>query len=439
MGRSIALLRANDFSSDRLAELTPEEFAFSQQSITDSVVTPPRFAPASEAITMQLQAWTNELHKLLIAGLKDSGKNADIPRPNIVVNLGDGMGAHLSAVTLCINVPFSFGPQASSPDEIHDKALGLDSYSKSLNSERTNMTYSNAPYHGHDDSRCLERPYHDPRTRLMIQRFLSDIQGCHVTFEETLVRLSTGCSTDLAAQHYRGEQIQLDLPSNWIDVKHSMFPHLTSEQVIGVLMHELVHYYMISTNTADYNVYYNLDAMPIGTRPKEWKDKGSLIEEIKTSALAYQSDHEDAQKRSRYQMAIQQGDRNHIGWYTNEEEADDLGLEWLTMLGIEPLEMSRSFLQLMTLAEQDPNHSVDLIADVDAKTCQKLLERRFRSDSGERIYVSIGDYDEPHHNHCYRIANLNRQIELYGFMKQPLPASLHSMTDTEWKAAVDAL
>lgn len=441
--RAISFLGVNDLSRDHLIELTPEEYEFSQQSFANSVVTHPRFAPESEAITTQLHSWTHSLHDLLWTSLKNQGKVLDFPKPNIVVKKSDELGARLTWVSACINVPFSFAAESSPPEEIRGKALEIDLPNRTLRTAFTDRTYSDASLNsGGGNGRCVERSPKDPHTRRILERFLSRIENCQLVFEDQGARLSPGCSPDLASKNYRGEQIQISLPSNWIQVESSLLTHLSPEQMIGVLMHELAHYYLMSTDQDVYNVFYDLDAKPRGVRPAEWKVKSPIIDKIRDAKTASLSDWNDEPKRNRYLRAIEEGDRHYIGWYTNEEEADDIGLEWLTMLGINPLEMPRALLRLMSAKEKNPDHSTPIfppIADLDAKTCQGLLDRGFRSERGERIQVSIGDYDEPHHNLCFRVANLKRQIDMYGYHEMPRPESLTLMSETEWKAALHSL
>ena len=94
-----------------------------------------------------------------------------------------------------------------------------------------------------------------------------------------------------------------------------------------------------------------------------------------------------------------------IGWYTTEQEADEIGAELISSVGIDAKEMSNSLFDLFKYVNSRGSKTAK---GVDYETCQKIAANNFGIGTGSVRSVSIGDWTDVHHDLCYRIFNSTR-------------------------------
>jgi len=98
-----------------------------------------------------------------------------------------------------------------------------------------------------------------------------------------------------------------------------------------------------------------------------------------------------------------------IGWYTAEQEADELSLEWTHDLGIDPVEGIKFEVQLGNL------FSGPKFGAISQEECVNLYENDWRNEKGEYVILPIVDFMDDHHRSCYRAFNMSREIEAHDF------------------------
>jgi hypothetical protein len=117
-----------------------------------------------------------------------------------------------------------------------------------------------------------------------------------------------------------------------------------------------------------------------------------------------------------------------FGWYTDEQEADEIGLELATRAGLSPSDIIaanvRTYEQLDALYRQA---GVDRGDEVTMATCKQWLAAGFTEkgpDGATRpVHVPIGSLSDTHHDGCYRIYNLWREAKRHQYVvAAPLPA-----------------
>ena len=102
-----------------------------------------------------------------------------------------------------------------------------------------------------------------------------------------------------------------------------------------------------------------------------------------------------------------QADDKHIGYYTEEQEADELALEILARLGLDVNAGVRAFLWALRESEATVGTDGSVPGVLNAAECQKALSDGFKT------FVPIGDYGDNHHSICFRVYNLYREIEAH--------------------------
>lgn len=94
-----------------------------------------------------------------------------------------------------------------------------------------------------------------------------------------------------------------------------------------------------------------------------------------------------------------------LGYYTTEQEADEIALEWLSMLGFRADAGVEMFLALAGNSEdQLEGHALG------GRSCKTLHANNWRDQYGRTVFVPVGDYDEIHHSSCFRAYNADREI-----------------------------
>jgi hypothetical protein len=110
--------------------------------------------------------------------------------------------------------------------------------------------------------------------------------------------------------------------------------------------------------------------------------------------------------------------KEHLGRYTAEQEADELAAEFLTKIGINPEAAVRSLISLTS--------SYDLSG---AQLCNALYRKNWRNEKGDVVILPLGEPSEyaegRHHGGCFRAYNLDRDIKAHGYDNIAYPYPPH--------------
>jgi hypothetical protein len=117
-------------------------------------------------------------------------------------------------------------------------------------------------------------------------------------------------------------------------------------------------------------------------------------------------------------------ERNRIGMYTTEQEADDIAMELAARVGLRPDDVLDGYLEMMhALEHADPAEFARYDNGLSADQCAALYRAGFRApaaDGGlDDVYVPLGVLYDPHHAWCYRVFNLFREKQVHGYTTGP--------------------
>lgn len=100
-----------------------------------------------------------------------------------------------------------------------------------------------------------------------------------------------------------------------------------------------------------------------------------------------------------------------LGYYTVEQEADELSLEWMDEMGFLSGHAISTELAYAALREQkDLAKGLGFFPFyVPRSRCEELLKNEWRDELGKPQFVPIVDYTDPHHSSCFRAFNLSRE------------------------------
>ena len=162
-----------------------------------------------------------------------------------------------------------------------------------------------------------------------------------------------------------------------------------------------------------YNVQLNLDARVfniksiLGSRNIDTPESiDALLKILSKELIAIEED---------LQNSLKEAITLPLGQYTDEQEADELSVEWLAKIGIDPKAAVEAYLfvaeYIETIRQQtQTTESLFLFPTVNAKQCRSFYENKWLDENAKYIYVSIGDYVDPHHSDCFRVFNVDREI-----------------------------
>jgi MYXO-CTERM domain-containing protein len=128
--------------------------------------------------------------------------------------------------------------------------------------------------------------------------------------------------------------------------------------------------------------------------------------------------------------------KNHIGFYTDEQEADELSMELASRVGIRPGDVMDAWTRMAYAVEKENPQLYLQRQGMTAKECADLAKTNFQSGADEeKVYVSLGSLDDPHHAWCYRLLNLQREREAHSYRSR---APSFEPEATPWKDVQDA-
>lgn len=120
--------------------------------------------------------------------------------------------------------------------------------------------------------------------------------------------------------------------------------------------------------------------------------------------------------------------KNHIGWYTTEQEADDMAMELATLAGLTPTQVLEGWVEAMEAFDRVYPSTYGNDGKIGVAECKELYANAFvktnHDGSKEQVYVPIGNLSDKHHSDCYRLFNLWRENEVHAYESAPAPAPL---------------
>lgn len=143
---------------------------------------------------------------------------------------------------------------------------------------------------------------------------------------------------------------------------------------------------------------------------------GALLDQLQSKAAEFDA------KVATFAERLRLG---RIGLYTTEQEADELALEWVNLLGIPSQDAIEGWLTYLQFFEKWGAP----YGEPSAKECGDKLHADFK-DGNKFGSVFLGDLDSAHHAGCYRVYNLWREQRAHRYV----PAALARPDVATWEA-----
>lgn len=145
------------------------------------------------------------------------------------------------------------------------------------------------------------------------------------------------------------------------------------------------------------------------TAPKKATDAASLVKAL--SGLLRKEDRNSMD-------AIKSAFEMKLGHYTDEQEADEISVEWLSELGVDPKAAVETYLKIGRWMEQEGRRPSEALLEVDSVRCTELANNDWKDRDGKFTFIPLGDLSDTHHQTCYRAFNVDREIRSHRYKVQ---------------------
>ncbi len=146
---------------------------------------------------------------------------------------------------------------------------------------------------------------------------------------------------------------------------------------------------------------------------------GALVSQLQIKAAEFDAKVEKFAERLRL---------GRIGLYTTEQEADELALEWVNLLGFTTDQALNGWLDYLGYFEKwGPPYG-----QPSAQECRTMYGNNFK-DGNKFTTVFLGDLDSAHHAGCYRVYNLWREQRAHRYV----PAALTRPEVATWEQVLE--
>lgn len=346
------------------------------------------YLPETHPLSIKAQEWVRQLHEAVLNKFPD--KMRDIPTPQIIVikkDSPDAFAARRRTVSYQMKTGFTLtGPNSNDPIA------------------ETRPLYFSKPNMLSHNIFPVETTVQVEDQESFSKWFSTKFAPCSIeAVNQGEVRWSygPGCEREsyLKTNHW-SEAFVTHLAPNWVIITSGLFSALPNEESFAaVIAHELAHYYrahVVNNEKDHYSYCYMLNDPE--HKPVEREELKTLCQDLKRN-------------RSRAGMSPQDAAAKvGLGVYTYEQEADELALEFLSLIGIDPIRATDAWFALFAQSVADNSGS-----SVPIERCRELFARQWKQEDGSHVTIPIGDYRDPHHSWCYRIFNTTQEISAHGY------------------------
>lgn len=383
------------------------------------------FLAGEHAATRRVQFWIDEIHAML--NRRYPKRMAGIPKPVARIWLNLAPNGFVVPISVCATAPVRF---ATSGAALEDTSVVSVNFSGVLFSMK----------------RKACRDVGEQRAVHLVEWFTRNVGSCNARLvtESSMSRMEmSGCrlappvsEAGLASASGYG----FFSTSQVVTITSGFFAFAQREpHLVAVIAHELGHYYRSHPAmwTARFNFFYRLGEENTGRMPVP----DPALEDLGAQALRASRQHRRQGEAFRpqdpaAQEILRRALSERLGYWTYEQEADDLAAEWLAYLGFPPeVLMEKIFMLLKHKTAALPPSEFEFNYD----QCKALADAGWKNPDGSPATVPIGDFANPHHSLCYRAVTIVRESAAHGSPVAAEPPSLLSPREfADLKSAVAA-
>lgn len=391
---------------------TEEEFKSIARA--GSMWSEPEFFAVDHPMAQRLQFWVDKMDEALRA--RNPKALASTPKPRILLRKESDPNAWVSYIPVSWKVRGTLARAAKAPapstapgDAGADGAVeaGATTAPPTI---PTLMLLSTGKVAAPGSLPPLERRFDDAALAELVKFANDGFAKCRLSTAEGAVVFGEGCAVDPGLSADRSDAIAFYATGKWITVTTGLITSmLDEERIVAVLAHELGHYYRShSIQPSDQLNYFY--ALGDANKPeKPGADPRYVEQTLKVREKLRSNDWYVDYSEENKLMAEQR-----LGFYTTEQEADEISLEILARMGMPPT-LGPDSQALLHKIVDDLSAGRGDSGDIKWEKCAALRERGFKDDAGQVVSVPVGNLSDPHHSFCFRVFNMQRELEAHKY------------------------
>ncbi|HVH43611.1 MAG TPA: M48 family metalloprotease [Labilithrix sp.] len=412
------------------ADETEDEFRQNAERTSDWDGSP-EFLTLDHPMTKRLQFWVDRMDEALRAQYPD--KLRATPRPLVMVKKTEEANAWVSYLPISLDVrtrlpkrPADDGGAASAAvdagaDADADGGPPAPPQNAAAALLERNGTIA-APYNP-----GFARPHDAAMLRELTSFFNDGFAKCRLTLEGEALVLGDGCERNRYLRADEADRFSYYATAKYITFTTGYILELLDEdRIVSTLGHELGHYYRSHANmpTDVVNYFYSLDDVHAHKPAPDAR----FIEQTAKAREKLRSSSWHVDWKDENKLMAERG----LGFYTTEQEADEIALELISKVGVPPGAAVDKVL-IMLKGREGGDEGLDW------PTCSTLREQSFKDERGSTVSVPVGDPSNAHHNLCFRVFNMTREIAAhrYPIAERPRPPGYMSWSQLLARLAVE--
>ncbi len=376
------------------------------------------FHPATE----HLQSWLSLMDKTVREHFPN--KLSHIPPP--FVRVGNFRAATAVKTRVCI-------PSKIEVLDLKNKEETSDKKNQEL--EETPPLYIGMDIYGYvflsPSQVCITDKNYQPHLPKIVEHINKSHPRCKMKFQEDTLIIDYKClGPEPPPFKIVSSNFSLVLMSNLIIIPKTYLEYLDEKAVVATLAHELSHYYRAHYTLSNFGKeHFYIHQMK---NPNHRPIKDPTAEKLGNSII---SNTYNNPRSSKLKELFLEAQKTKLGYYTYEQEADDLSLEILALVGVNPQVSIDAYYQVLQIETVESNPLRQAIGLFNAEECRQLHENNWLSPAGQLV-IPMGTYLDKHHSRCYNIFNLDRESKTHNYQIQPLKKTF--LSKSEWQKIIQS-
>jgi Zn-dependent protease with chaperone function len=401
------------------ADETEEEF---KQVVGEtSMWSTPSYLPTDDPMTERLQFWIDRMDEALREAHPAALKHT--PRPRVLVRNDDQINAWVSYIPVAWKVPTRIGEateptmaDGGAPEEgdAGTEEGGAGGGASPGGSGARELVIAKSGQITTAFATPLEREHGTRQLQQFLKFHNEGFSKCRLALEDDTLVLGEECAVDGNVAARTSDRLAYLATGKWVTVTTGFIQAMLDEdRIVAVLAHELGHYYRAhSAQPTDVlNYFYNLGDGNHVHKPRPATRFNEMTAQVR-----------DKLRSSSWWVDFSEENavagKERLGFYTTEQEADDIALEILTKIGMPPTLFADAMLALQRAVDDSPWSSSDT-GELKWEECSMLRDKGFKDERGKWANVPVGDLRSAHHSYCFRVFNISREIAAHRYEVSP--------------------
>lgn len=386
------------------ADESEEEFRRNAVDNSSSWMGRAEFLPLDHPMTQRLQFWVDRMDEVLRTAYPE--KLRATPKPVLIVRKSETANAWVSGIPITWAVPTQLAGGAPAAVDAGDPDGGEAGAPAEPAAAGALMLSRNGTVRVAEVTTTFDRAFSREALGELASFYNKGFSKCRLDARggEQLL-FSEACASPRGVSQRRGARLTYYATGKHVTFTTGYIMQLLDEdRVISTLAHELGHYYRSHSNvpTDVVNYFYSLDEAHAHKPPPDPRY-------IEQTARA----REKLRDRGTWTEENALMREQHLGFYTTEQEADEIALELMAKIGVPPgVAVDKVLNMLKSTEERGGERDPDAIGWAE---CAMLREHGFRDADGKEVSVPVGDPSNAHHNLCFRAYNMSREINAHRY------------------------